>query len=157
MMREKLMKKLQSKGKELDPLEKQAKMGVIKELSKQAGDMLGSQIHPMKKVTVASDSKEGLKEGLDKAAGLVEHANEHETDPDKLMEEAEEESGADLDKDMEEGESDEHLGKILGHMTHNEPSADSMQHGSEVEMHPDEIDAKIAQLKELKAKKLAGK
>jgi hypothetical protein len=135
------MKKIASKGKDLDPLEKEAKMGVIKELSRQAGSMMGDKVHPLKKVSVASDSKEGLKEGLEKAAGLVEHADMHEHDPEKLVEQAEEELGADLDKDNEEGESSEHAEKV---------GEKDMEDCS-----PEELDAKIAELQALKAKKQA--
>ena len=48
-MHEKLLSKLAKKGKELDPMEKQAKLGVVGELSKQAGDMLSDKIHPLKR------------------------------------------------------------------------------------------------------------
>lgn len=143
MLKEKLMKKLASKGKDLDPLEKEAKMGVVKELSRQASSMLGDKISPLKKVTVASDSKEGLKEGLDKAAGLVEKVpmDGHEHDPEKLVESAEEELGADLDKDNEVGEGSEH--------------AEGEMEKDMEECSPEEIDAKIAELQALKAKKEA--
>jgi hypothetical protein len=158
MLKDKLMKKLGQKGaKDLEPHEQAAKMGVVKELGRQASSLMSDKIHPMKKVTVASDSKEGLKAGLDKASGLVDRVPEMEHDPEKLVEGAEEELGSDLDHDGEAGESDEHLGKILDHMTHNEPEAGSMEQGSHEEMHPDEIDAKIAHLQSLKAKKLGRK
>lgn len=85
-MKGKLMKKLGDK-EDLDPLEKEAKMGVVKELSKQAGAALGDKIKPMKKVEVASDSPEGLKAGLEKAEEMVEGADEME-DPAKGMVEA---------------------------------------------------------------------
>jgi hypothetical protein len=175
MLKDKLMKHLAKKGvKDLDPLEKEAKLGVASELHKQASDMLGGKIHPAKKVTVAADSSEGLKAGLDKAAGLVDSANQHETDPDKMVESAEEEMHADLDHDNEAGESPEHVAKVKGGM-HNpelpmgdespeEESAESPHQESEEDVaaehadhSPEELDAKIAHLHTLRAKKLSGR
>lgn len=72
MMNDKLMKRMEKKGKKLNPLEQKAKMGVIKELSDQAGAMMGDKIKGLKKVTVASDSPEGLKAGLEKAEEIVD-------------------------------------------------------------------------------------
>lgn len=162
MLKNKLMQKLDKKGaKDMHPLEKEAKLGVIKELSRQAGSMLGDKIHPMKKVTVASDSKEGLKAGLDKASGIVEGAGspvDHETDPGKLVESAEEEMHADLDHDGEAGESPEHIAKVAGGL-HNEPdpSPEDAALAAEHEDHsPEEIEAKIQKLMALKGKKQAG-
>lgn len=109
-MNDKLMKHLEKKGKKLkSPLEKQAKMDVLGELSKQAGSMMGDKIRGLKKVTVASNDKEGLEEGLEKAKELI---GKH--DPDSKIEQAEEELHEDLDHDNEEGESEEHKEKVLG-------------------------------------------
>lgn len=138
-MYDKLMKHLEKKGKKLSPVEQKAKMGVVKELSSQAGEMLSDKLKGLKKVTVASDSKEGLKKGLDKAKEVI-----HGRDPEKLVEQAEEEMGTDLDKDMEEGEDPLHAAKVLGE--------ESMEDCS-----PEELDAKIKELEALKAKKLAEK
>ena len=136
MLKEKLMSKLEKKGKKLDPLEKEAKMGIAKEMSRQAGALLGGKI-PAKKVTVAADSKEGLKEGLSKAEQIVEGA--------------EEEMGADLDKDNEEMESDLHKMKVLGEKPPMHDLVKAMEDCS-----PEEIDEKIAELEALKMKMKSG-
>lgn len=150
MFRQKFMKKMQEKGKKLDPLEQKAKMDVVNELHGQASSMLGEKIHPLKKVTVASDSKEGLEAGLEKAAGMVEKVNKHETDPEKLVEQAEEESSADLDKDNEMDESPEHKAKILDQQP---PEDIEAEHA---DCSPEELDDKIQKLMALKHKKESG-
>ena len=53
---------------------KKAKRSQLKELSKEMSKMMGesySEGMPKQKVTVAADSKEGLKAGLDKAKDLL--------------------------------------------------------------------------------------
>lgn len=72
MYKEKMLERMKKKGKELDPNEKEAKMGVVKELSRQASSMLSDKSKPKAKVEVAANSKEGLKEGLEKAEELLE-------------------------------------------------------------------------------------
>lgn len=131
MNKEKLMQKLEKKGKKLKPLEQKAKLDVIKELSSQAGEALGDKLKGLKKVTVASDSKEGLKAGLEKAEDILE-----KHDRESPVEKMEEEMGADLDHDGEEGESEEHKESVMGG-----------------EMSPEEIEAKIQELMALKKKK----
>jgi hypothetical protein len=163
--KEKLMKHLDKKGsKKLDPMEKDAKMGVIKELGRQAGAMMGDKVHPKMKAMVAADNPHDLKEGLDKAAGIVGDATGmHEHDPEKLLEQTEEEMHADLDKDGEAGEPEMHKMAVLGRHPetlngNHAPSVD--MDGDEMEAEhadhsPEEIDAKIAKLHEIRAKKLS--
>ncbi len=152
----KLMQKKKMEGKEMSPVERQAKMNVVHEMRKMASDEMSEPLKNMKKVSVASNSPEGLKEGLDKAkqvvsgqgmahGGLAEsHAPGMEEDasnpggPD--MESLEEETGDDLDHDNEEGESLEHAQAVLG--GHDE--------GHDSPMSPDEIDARIMELMKLK-------
>jgi hypothetical protein len=65
-------KLMEKKGKgSLDPEYKSAKMDVLKALHKEMGDMMGSDLHGLKKVTVAAPDKEGLAEGLDKAEDML--------------------------------------------------------------------------------------
>lgn len=125
-MHDKLMKKLEKKGKKLNPTEKEAKMGVLKDLSSQAGSMLKDKLKGLKKVTVASDSPEGLKAGLEKAEELVDKAPEDKMSAD---------SGQ-----SEEDEFEHESSEIM---------ADAEQ------MSPDEIEEQIKRLQELKAKKQA--
>lgn len=120
-MNDKLMKRLEKSGKKLSPVEKEAKMNVLKELSSQAGDMLGQKLAGLKKVTVASDSEDGLEQGLEKAKEIIEG------------EPVEEES-----EGLELADSDD------------EDDMDDIEDCS-----PEELEAKIQKLQEIKAKKLA--
>lgn len=121
-MKDMLMKKLEKKGKKLDPLEKEAKMGIVKEMGRQAGALLSGKIPGKKQVTVAADSSEGLKEGLEKAEDIVE--GEEGVEPElEGMKEA-----------MGEKPPMEGLLKEMENCT------------------PEEIDDKIAELEMLKAK-----
>lgn len=70
-MLDKLMK-LKKKGSEMSDVEKDAKMSVMKDLRDRAASSLGEKLKGMKKVSVASDSEAGLKEGLDKAKEIME-------------------------------------------------------------------------------------
>ena len=56
------------KKKGMSPIEKKAKMNVLKDLNGQSSKLISDGL---KKVTVASDSKEGLKAGLDKAEEII--------------------------------------------------------------------------------------
>lgn len=47
------------------------KMSALKGLHKMASDMMGSDLAGMKKVTVASNNKKGLKKGLEKAEKML--------------------------------------------------------------------------------------
>jgi len=79
-MHEKFMKML-GKKRDLPEHEKRAKMDVIKSLHDDAASMMGDKLH---KVTVASDSKEGLHKGLEKADEVLKNLDEG-----KMLEEAE--------------------------------------------------------------------
>lgn len=89
--------KMKMKGKdmekadmpEMDPMAKEAKLGVLKHLSDMASEAMTGKLGGLKKVTVASDSKDGLKKGLDKAEELVEGE-----EPSMEMDESEEEMSA---------------------------------------------------------------
>jgi len=82
-----------------DDMKKEAKLSVLKELRKMASDMIGGDLKEgMNKVTVASDSKEGLKKGLEKAEDLMEQAPDMEEeleDEEMEYEDMEEESDED--------------------------------------------------------------
>jgi hypothetical protein len=130
-----LMKKKQSQGdKPLDEHKMKAKADMAKSLS----DMLGSDITEdmkkssgIKKVTIASDSTEGLKEGLDKAEEIV----------DPLEEDSEEEDSEDESHDtlMAHGREEE------GEMGHG--------HGHGMPELKDKIAELEKQLEELKSKR----
>ena len=69
----KLLEKKKAQGKELSPVEVKAKSNVIEDLMSDMGEMGKDRLKSgMKKVTVASDSKQGLEKGLDKAKEVIE-------------------------------------------------------------------------------------
>jgi hypothetical protein len=73
-----LMELLKSKAKEgkyLSESDKAAKMDVMKEMKGMADEYMGDDV---KKITVASDSKEGLEAGLEKAKEVVAKKGEAE-------------------------------------------------------------------------------
>lgn len=73
----KMLKMLgKKKDRKMDDNEKEAKMNVVKEMRDLASAKMGDKIKGLKKVTVASDSKEGLAAGLDKAEDLLENSSE---------------------------------------------------------------------------------
>lgn len=86
-LKEILMKK-KSEGKVLDPMKKKAKGGVLQNLIDEMVGMNGDKVKGLKKVTVASSSPEGLKEGLEKAEDIVEGVEPMSEEPG--MEESEE-------------------------------------------------------------------
>lgn len=128
----KLLKKKMDEGHSLNPINKDAKMGVLKDLHKMASDSMADKLHGLKKVTVAAPDEKGLEHGLDKAKeivsdmpGMLEGAESGHQD----LENSEEEHHEDLD-DGEIGEDPEHQEKMLGH----EPESE------------EEIDAQLAEL-----------
>jgi hypothetical protein len=129
-MHDKLAKLMaKKKGRPMDDLEKEAKMGVIKDLSSAASDAMRGKLSGLKKITIASDSAEGLKKGLEKAEEIIESS--------PGMEEAMSEEG-EMVEDAEDGEAH---------------GSDLLAGGEdEEEMSEEELDAKLAKLMEKKQK-----
>lgn len=78
-MHDKMMKMLMKKkqeGKGLSDSDKKAKLEALGGMRDMAHQMMGSKLKNLKKVTVASDSKPGLKEGLQKAEGMLDKGPE---------------------------------------------------------------------------------
>lgn len=69
---EKMMGKKKKEGSEMPEMVKKTKMGILENLRDQADDMMSDKVANLKKVTVASGSKEGLGMGLEKAKELLE-------------------------------------------------------------------------------------
>jgi hypothetical protein len=67
------MKKMLEKKRDLPEHEKAAKMDVVKHLRDMASDAMGDKLDGLKKVSVASNTPEGLAHGLDKAKQIVSH------------------------------------------------------------------------------------
>lgn len=161
------MKHLAKKGaKDLDPMEKDAKMGVIGELHKQASSMLGHKVHPMNKVSVASNSKEGLHHGLLKADKLLQHSGGDDsvrdhtgTDlPDAEQKEVEADQGSDALEGSPEEEAHESHDEA---MSEGDISPEASEHDADLEAEhadksPEEMDAHIKKLMALHSKKKAG-
>lgn len=123
MMKELLKKK--KDGVEMDPKEKSAKMDMLKHIKGMAEGAMGDDIKGLKKVTVASDSKEGLETGLKKASDIVEGSGS------VMPESGKEDNMVDELGESKEGEMEEVLAEM-----------DS----------PEEIDEMIKLLQEKKAK-----
>lgn len=92
------------KPKKEDPMKKEAKMNVVKDLREAASDDMKESLKSgmMQKVTVAAPDKESLKKGLEKAEDVLEEMPE-EGSP---MEMAEALMGEKEDEDMPEEAKD---------------------------------------------------
>lgn len=69
-MKDKMMKML-AKKRDLSPSQRQAKMDVVNQLRDIASGEMRDKMDGLKKVSVMSDSQEGLEHGLDKAKQVV--------------------------------------------------------------------------------------
>lgn len=76
-MHDKMMKML-AKKRDLSPNEKNAKMDVLKDLRDSAAEAMGHKLDGLKKVSVMSNSSEGLKKGLHKAEEIVSKPEEEQ-------------------------------------------------------------------------------
>lgn len=127
-------KKKDGKGEGMDPLEKEARTTAIQAMRKMAEDEMSGKL---KKVTVASNSPVGLKEGLTKAKEMLSK--------DEPMLESEDQDG-----DMEEGMDHEAAeGQAEENSEHGGDSGPSDLDG----MSEAEIDAKLEELMKLKSRK----
>lgn len=117
-MHEKLAKAMKGKEK-LSDNEKKAKTSVVEAMRDMAAQAMGDKLHGLKKVTVASPDKAGLEHGLEKAHELVSQMPQHD------------------EEESEDEESPEHEAS-------ESPEEEQAEHE---EMSPEEIEAKIAELK----------
>lgn len=129
---------LAKKGKsQMDPMHKAVKLGMLDELKRAMEDGMAEDVKGLKKVSVASSSKEGLAEGLEKAKEMVggsddESPLESRDESDSMMKEA-----ADEAEEM---------------VSETEEEAPEMEEESEI--HPGDRIAQLEkELAELKAKK----
>tara|TARA_R110000868_G_scaffold66014_10_gene197044 strand:+ start:3846 stop:4304 length:459 start_codon:yes stop_codon:yes gene_type:complete len=151
MKLDKLMEK-KKKDKPMSDMAKEAKMSVVKEMQAMAaGAMKDGLKGGLKKVTVASDSPEGLKEGLDKAKQIADGISGDDTDQ--------------ADTDLEDAREDEPIHSPEGYKQAKEDSKEMMGYSGEEEGEEDEmedcseeeLDAKLAKLMDLKKKMQAKK
>jgi hypothetical protein len=147
------MKDKMKKPGELSDLAKHAKMSVLKNVHDLASKDMADKLKGVKKVSVMSDSEEGLAHGLDKAKEILGHAveghspvEEHDEDPEerKAMDDVLE------PKEMpeDEGEAEPEEGMEEEHEELESPEGDEHEGMSE-----EELDKKIAHLHSLKNKK----
>lgn len=106
---------------------KKAKLTALKEAHGMAKKMMEDDLRGLKKVTVAADSPEGLKEGLEKAEDIVEGAMD-----EKSCEYCEGEGCDECDMESEDDSED--------------------SEDEQPEMSADELEAKIAELMKMKEK-----
>lgn len=159
------MDKKREDGKSLSGVAQKAKLGVVESLRQMAEDAMKDR--GLKKVSVASDSAEGLKHGLemakDQVAGM---ASDHKA-PDSEDETGEIESPEDESEDLEDAEYGKAHGSDELQSGHGSTGDDRLQattddEDDEEEAHEDtdhsddedeaSIDAKLAALMEKKKK-----
>jgi hypothetical protein len=103
------------KKKEMSDSEKKAKLSALGEAHKMASDMMKDSVGGLKKVTVAADSKKGLKEGLDKAEDML--GEQEEEDSEMGLPEDEEaseyESAQDESEPMDMDELDAEIERLM--------------------------------------------
>jgi hypothetical protein len=157
----KMMEKMMAmkKAKEMSPSEKNAKMSVLHDLKKQAQDAMGGKLDGMKKVSVMSDSPEGLQHGLDKAKELTQNMPDESEDSDEQMM-----SEGGFAKDATGQEDDEGAYGKSHEASPYDKAGDTREEEEQFheespaeesnEMSPEEIDAKIQHLMDLKKKKM---
>ena len=68
---EKLIMKKKESGSMMDPMEQKAKMSNLEALRDEMSGMMKGDLQPKAKVEIASDSPEGIVEGLDKAKDVM--------------------------------------------------------------------------------------
>lgn len=71
-----IMKKKRDQD-DMDPMEKHAMMGVLKDIHGMASNDMGHDMQGLKKISVMSDSDAGMKEGLKKAGEIEAHKQGH--------------------------------------------------------------------------------
>lgn len=114
MMSDKFGKMMKKKDKKIDGVEKDAKMSVLSSLRDMASEAMGDKLKNLKKVTVASDSEEGLKKGLEKAEEIVEGGMpKMEDESEEETEELESSEEENEYSDMSEEELDAKLEQLM--------------------------------------------
>lgn len=97
-MKSKLMEMAKKKGKKISPLEGESLKNVLEDLLGQASDAMATKVKDrMQKVSVLSDSKEGLEKGLDKAKDVVKELPDGSEDESEAEDESEEEEAKEHD------------------------------------------------------------
>lgn len=107
---QKLLEKKKQSGEGMSQTQHDAHSSVLADLMNVLGSKGMSDIKGAKKVTIASDSKEGLQAGLDKAKEAVDNHEEQEGADDESMEDPAEEGTESPDQEAAEGQDEESQG-----------------------------------------------
>lgn len=159
------MAKMLEKKRDLSPNEKHAKLGVLKELHDMASADMGDKLDGLKKVSVMSDSPEGLQHGLEQAKHILSNPEQDEMKDDAenpyhdaksaLAEHAHDESNE--DNDSEVGQAFADGGEVEHEADSDEDDGDDSDDtdfasNDEDESHEseEEIDAQLAKLMKMK-------
>jgi hypothetical protein len=124
--------------KKMSPSAQKAKLTALKEAHKMASSMMKDDLSGLKKVTVASDSKDGLKAGLEKAEDMLGEGGKKDCSSCPGCPECE---GEQESEDSEMGEKESY-----------EADAQEDDQESAEPMDMDELEAKIQELMKMKAK-----
>lgn len=111
-----LMKKKEEQDSPMSDMEKESKISVLNEIRDLASKAMGSKLDGMKKVSVMSDSKEGLEKGLNKAEDLLHTGQDEFASPDEIKEHNAEEMGepeSDEDSDLDHDEIEAKIAKLM--------------------------------------------
>jgi hypothetical protein len=127
-------------AKKLSPLEQKSSKTVLDALRNETKGLMKGKMDGLKKVSVASNSPEGLKKGLDLAKKVLP-GNEEAGEPADLLDEGSEDA-EELAESPEMEASEQADGSEVEGLTAEEEA-----------MSPEEIDHLISKLLELKAKK----
>lgn len=134
---QKLIDKKKKSGETLSPVESAAKGSVLNDLRGRASKEMSGKLSGLKKVTVASPSKEGLEHGLEKAHQMVDEAGHDELPGEEAHE--------------DEHSPQEALHSALG----GDSAGGELEEKAPEEMSPEELDEHIAKLHELRKSKHA--
>lgn len=141
------------KKDKLSDLAQKAKMSVLQDIHGKAGEDMSDKLRGLKKVAVMSDSEEGLRDGLEKAKGILEAkkgvVSEHDEKDQSLPESMDDVMEPKEMPENEPSESEESDEEEMPEMSAHESMHDAMSE--------EDIDKKIAELHMLKHKKRMGK
>lgn len=144
-----LAKKMKDKKSSMGDTERDAKMSVLEHVKDLAQNMMKDKLGGLKKVTVASDSPEGIQEGLMKAKAMLGSHGEDSSDDsdegeDHAMPHPDTHSEASSSSEPSESPADEAA------------EMESDEHDSD-DLSEDEVDQKLQELMALKERMQAKK
>ena len=108
------LKSLKVKKGNLAEVDQDARTAVLQSMREKAANSMGEKLKGLKKVSVASDSKPGLAEGLEKAKEMLEGESlEHEMSESPEVEAIEEELDQKPDSELSEEELDAKIAELV--------------------------------------------